>query len=242
VRCWFAIAVLTVTGCGGNALRGNADLRLAELIATRSAKPDVVLPLLADDVVVHRAEAKDSVKGAQAAAAQLAEVSPGAKTRVMRHHDVTALMLDDGRVLFIQRNEEDHVTRAVELRGPMPGDGRSWQNLYYDRAWNLDDPTARLALLRAAWTQEGRYVDATNDHHGPEAIGTMIGVIRQIFTGTQVTALTGSADNGDGWYTFDWEMRSRLGGRVLFRGFDIVHVTASGSFELLAGFPGERKP
>ncbi|MBK7861443.1 MAG: hypothetical protein IPJ65_23070 [Archangiaceae bacterium] len=236
------LSLLALSACGSNALRGNADLRLADLIVTRTATPASVLPLLADDATVHRAEAPDTVKGAAQAAAQLAEIVPGAKTRVMRHHDVSVLMLDDGRVLFMQRSEADRVTRAVELRGPMPGDGRSWQNLYYDQAWNLDDDTGRLALLRAAWAADGRYVDPTNDHRDPAAISNMIGVIRKIFIGTQVVALTGSADNGDGWFTFDWEMRSRLGGRVIFRGFDIVHVTPTGEFELLAGFPGYRAP
>jgi hypothetical protein len=231
--------VLVVAACGPPLLAGSADLKLRDLVTSQAATEQQLAALLTDDAGVHRADA--TVKGRDRAARLLAQVKPGGETRLMRHHDVSLLVLGDGRVLFIARSPDDRVARAVELRAPEPGDGLPWEAVYYDKAWNADDPNARLALLKAMWGQGGRYVDQMADVTGPDGVSKMIGNFRLIFTGATVSPTSGAADAGGGWLTFDWVIKSRLGGRTLFSGFDVVHLNADGQVELLAGFFGTRR-
>jgi hypothetical protein len=234
------LAAFLLVACGPPVMKGNADLRLRDLVLSKSATPESIAPLLASDATVHRATG--TVQGAQAAAKALAEVKPEGQTRIYRHHDVSLLVLGDGRVLLIQRGEEDHVTRAVELRSPAPGDGYPIQAIYYDRAWNADDARSRNALLNAMWAEKGRYVDPMQDVTGPESVSKMIGNFRFIFPGSKVKSTSGVVEGGDGWVTFDWVIISRLGRRELYKGFDVAHIDADGKIEFLAGFFGTRYP
>jgi hypothetical protein len=68
----------------------------------------------------------------------------------------------------------------------------------------------------------------------------MIGNFRFVFPGAKVKSTSGVADAGGGWVTFDWVIVSRLGRKVLFKGFDVAHLDADGKIELLAGFFGSR--
>jgi hypothetical protein len=113
--------------------------------------------------------------------------------------------------------------------------------VYYDKAWNLDAAEPRRALLNAIWGQNSRYVDPLADVTGPEAVDKMVGNFRLIFIGAKVSSTSGVANAGDGWVTVDWIIKSRLGGRTLFEGFDVAHLSADGKIELLAGFFGKRK-
>lgn len=234
------VPLIALTACGPVALKGNADLRLADLIV-HQAKPAELVPLLDDEVVVHRRQT--DVKGRKAAAEQLAGIVPGSASRVDRHHEVSLLIFDDHRAVLIQRSEADQVTRAVELEAPKPGrGGMNWGLLYYDKAWNTDEDRARLALLKAAYAETGRYVDATNDWYGPRDISEMISRFRRVALSPEVTIITQATDCGSGWVTFDWVIRSPQLGRVIFRGFDVAHLNAEGRLDFLAGFLGERKP
>jgi hypothetical protein len=235
-----ALAALLLAGCGPPVLRGRADLALHDVYKTRAPTAEAIAPMLAAEVAVHRADG--DATGVAAGAAALAQVSVEGATRLYRHHDVSLLVLGDGRVLLLQRNAEDKVIRAVELRSPAPGDGYPVQTLYYDRAWNADEARAREALLRAMWAEKGRYVDPMADVSGPEAVSRMIGNFRLIFTGAQVRSTSGVADGGGGWVTFDWVILSKLGRRKLFTGFDVAHFDADGKIEFLAGFFGTRYP
>jgi hypothetical protein len=233
------IAVTALAACGPPILAGNADLRMKELVTAGTASQKDFEALLADDVEVHRGES--TVKGPRAGAELLKEVKADGEPRLLRHHDVSLLALGDGRVLFISRAKDDRVTRAIELRAPELTDREPWQMVYYDKTWNLDDAHARGALLHAIWAENGRYVDPMGDVNGPEAVDKMIGNFRLIFIGAQVSATSGVANAGDGWLTVDWVIKSRLGGRTLFEGFDVAHLNADGKIELLAGFFGKRK-
>lgn len=233
------LGVVWLCACGPPVLKGNADLRLRAVLEGQGARAEAVASLLSPEATVHRAAG--TVQGAAAAGA-LAEVRPDGETRLYRHHDVSLLVLGDGRVLFLQRDEQDRVSRAVELRAPTPGDGFPVQAVYYDRAWNADDAQARGALLRAVWAENGRYVDPMADVRSPEAVSKMIGNFRFIFPGAKVKSTSGVAEGGGGWVTFDWVILSRLGRRVLYRGFDVAHLDADGKIEFLAGFFGTRYP
>lgn len=233
-------ALLLLTSCGPVVMKGNADLRLRELLHAKPIKAEAIAPLLLPEVEVHRAEA--TVKGAAAGSSALAQLEVDAQTRLYRHHDVSLLVLGDGRVLFIQRDPADLVSRAVELRPPGPGDGFPIQAVYYDRAWNADEARAREALLKAMWAENGRYVDPMADVAGPEGVSKMIGNFRFVFQGAQVRSTSGVAEAGGGWVTFDWIIISKLGRRVLFKGFDVAHLNGEGKIELLAGFFGSRHP
>jgi hypothetical protein len=239
LRRLIAVAVPLLAACGPPILAGSADLKLKDLVVAPVSTPAQFEPLLADDVEVHRGDA--TVKGPRAGAELLAAVKSAGETRLMRHHDVSLLVLGDGRVLFIARGKDDRVTRAVELRAPGLHDGLPWQAVYYDKTWNADDAAARMALLNAMWAPEGRYVDPMGDVNGPEGVSKMIGNFRLIFQGATVGATSGMADAGDGWVTLDWIITSRLGGRTLFQGFDVAHLNADGKIELLAGFFGKRQ-
>lgn len=164
------------------------------------------------------------------------------KGRLIRHHDVSAQVLEEGRVVFMQRDANDTLIRTVTLEAPPAHGGMPWQAVYYDKAWNLDDAAPRDALLKAVWAPHGRYVDPAADLTSPENVSQMIGNFRRVFIGAQVSATSGVGDSGDGWLTFDWVITSRLGGRVLYEGFDVVHLNADGQVELLAGFFGKRSP
>jgi hypothetical protein len=232
------IVVLALAACWRPVLAGSADLKLKDLIVAQAATAEDFQALLASDVEVHRAAA--TVRGTRAGAELLRAVEPGGATRLLRHHDVSLLVLGDGRVLFISRSADDRVTRAIELRAPARTDGLPWQAVYYDKVWNSDDAEVRRALLNAMWAEHGRYVDPLADVEGPEAVGKMIGNFRFLYPGAQVSATSGVADCGGGWLTFDWVITSRLGGRTLYTGFDVAHLTADGKLELLAGFFGKR--
>jgi len=139
-------AALLVCLCAcraGPLLKGDADIRLSEWLAVREAS---VAPLLDAHVEAWRAD--EHVTGAKAAAELLASITPGARTRLLRHHDVSLIELGDGRVLFLQRSAEDRIIKAAELRPPSPNDGVPWWGAYYDRAWNLDDEGYRMAMLK----------------------------------------------------------------------------------------------
>jgi hypothetical protein len=234
------LALLLLSSCGPVVMKGNADLRLREVLRARPAQAEALAALLTPEVEVHRPSG--TVKGAAAAASALASLEVGAQTRLYRHHDVSLLVLGDGRVLFVQRDAADLVSRAVELRPPGPADGYPIQAIYYDRAWNADEARAREALLRAMWAEHGRYVDPMADVVGPEAVSKMIGSFRVVFPGAQVRSTSGVADGGAGWVTFDWVIVSKLGRRVLFKGFDVARLNSEGKIELLAGFFGSRYP
>lgn len=231
--------VVWLCACGPPVLKGNADVRLRAVLEGQGPRAEAVASLLSPEATVHRAGG--TVQG-PAAAGALAEVRPEGETRLYRHHDVSLLVLGDGRVLFLQRDAQDRVSRAVELRPPTPGDGFPAQAVYYDRAWNADDARAREVLLRAIWAENGRYVDPLADVSSPEGVSKMIGSFRFLFPGARVKSTSGVADGGGGWITFDWVIVSRLGRRVLYRGFDVAHLDADGKIELLAGFFGTRHP
>jgi hypothetical protein len=219
-------------------LKGNADLRLREVLMAKSVTAEAIVPLLTAAAEVHRPEG--TVQGAAAGGAALAGVQSGPSPTLYRHHDVSLLVLGDGRVLFLQRDQADLVSRAVELRAPGPADPMPYQAVYYDRAWNADDANARGAVLKAMWAENGRYVDPMADVVSPEAVSKMIGNFRFVFPGAKVKSTSGVADAGGGWVTFDWVIVSRLGRKVLFKGFDVAHLDADGKIELLAGFFGSR--
>ena len=231
-------AALLFTACGPVVMKGNADLRLRELMIGKAPAAEAIAGLLTPDVEVVGEQAR--VQGAAASAAALAAVQHEGQTRLYRHHDVSLLVLGDGRVLFIQRDKADLVSRAVELRAPGPADGMPQKAVYYDRAWNADDAKAREALLTAMWAENGRYVDPMADVAGPEGVSKMIGNFRFVFPGAKVRSTSGVAEGHGGWVTFDWIIVSRLGRRTLFKGFDVAHFNADGKVELLAGFFGSR--
>jgi hypothetical protein len=228
-----------LAGCAApTLLAGDADLKLSELVKSQAATPKDFAALLADDVEVHT---KDGTQhGAAAGAELLGPLKPGGFTRVLRHHDVSLMVLGDGRVLLMQRNANDRVSKAIELRRPTPRDGTSWQGVEYGHAWNVDEADARMALLGATWTETGRYVDPGKDVIGPQGISDMIGNLRKVAVGSQVITTTGLADCGGGWFTWDWIMKTR--GITFFRGFDVLHLNDAGKFDFLASFFDRRSP
>ncbi len=215
-------------------LRGTSDLRLRELLTSGSASPEAIAPLLAPDVEVHRAGG--TVRGIDAGAAELADVTGVGAGHLERHHDVSLMSLGDGRVLLMQRGEQDLVTRAVELRSPTRADGLPRRLYFYGAAWNTDDATARRALLDASWATHGHYVDPGHVVDGVEEVNVMIGNLRRVVPGSMIKFATGVADVGGGWAIDHWVMLAPVGQVVIFRGIDVMHRDAEGKIDFLAGF------
>jgi hypothetical protein len=224
--------------CGPPVLRGQADLSLRSILDTRAATSQAIAPLLTADVEVHREG--ETVRGVEAGAAALAQVKPDGATRLERHHGVSALKLGDGRVLVLQRNEQDRIMRAVEFRAPSPGDGVPRKMFFYGAAWNTDPAKARRDLIQFTYAEDGFYVDPGHEVIGVDAVSRMIGNLRMVAPGSVIQYTSGIADIGGGWMTEDWTMLSRPGGRTLFNGYDFIHVNAEGKIDFLAGFIGKR--
>ena len=225
--------IVALCSCAPAVLPGTADERLQGAVVAGAPKPADLAPLLTEDAEVRRG---DLAARGREGAALLATLRPAGEVELYRHHDVSLLKLGDGRAVLLQRDASDRVTRAIELPVPVQGDPMPWQGIYYSKAWNLDDEAARLALLKAVWAPNGRYVDGTNDWTGPEGVSQMIGRFRGLVFGTQVNATTGMADAGGGWLTWDWVILSRQGGRTLFFGVDVMHLDEQGQIDFLAGF------
>lgn len=226
--------LLLLPACAPAVLPGTADQRLHDLVRAKTQGPAELAPLLADDAEVVRGG--QAVRGRDEGAKLLSTLEHTGELELYRHHDVSLLKLGDGRSVLVQRRADDRIIRAIELPVPVQGDPMPWQGLYYSKAWNLDDEAARLALLKAVWAEQGRYVDGTNDWTGPQGVSQMIGRFRNLVFGTQVNATTGMADAGGGWMTWDWVILSRQGGRTLFYGVDVMHLDAEGKIDFLAGF------
>ena len=235
-----ALLLALLLGACVPVLKGNGDLRLRELIVAPDTSANAIVPLLAKDVEVHRPGG--TVKGISAGAAALAALKPGGGTQILRHHHVSLVQLGDGRVLLVERNGEDLITRAVELRAPSVGDALPRRLYYYGAAWNTDPAKARLALVEASYAKDGYYVDPGHEVRGTDEVSQMLGNLRFVAPGSRLKFTSGVADAGDGWVTDDWVMVSRLGGRTLFTGFDIMHLDADGKIDFLAGFIGKRSP
>lgn len=236
------MALLLLAGCAPGFLPGTADARLREIVDARSTRPADFAAVLTPDAEVHRAG--QTVRGQAAGAEALASLTlePGAKTVLYRHHEFSWIALGDRRGLLVQRRGDDHITRVVELPGPTLNDPVPWQGVYYSRAWNEDDDAVRLQLLKPAWAENGRYVDATNDWTGVEGVSFMVGRFRKLVLGTHVKATTGLVDAGGGWMTWDWVITSKPGSeRALFFGFDTFHLDSEGKIDLLVGFVNGRR-
>lgn len=239
MRTALSLALLLCSACTP-VLKGTADLKLRALLEAPPARPEAVAPLLAPEVEVHTRNG--AVKGVAEGAESLAQVKPDGQTGLLRHHDVSLLLLGDGRTVLLQRDPQDRITRAVELPAPGPGDPMPQRLVWYGAAWNVDDPKARKALCDATYAEGARYVDPGHDVIGPAEVCQMIGNLRLVAPGSVLHYTTGLADAGGGWATESWIMLSRLGGRVLFRGIDVMHLGPDGKIDFLAGFIGERAP
>jgi hypothetical protein len=234
---WLLAAFLT--GCVP-VLKGGADLQLRELLAKPGAGAEAIIPLLSPEVVVHRN--RETVKGIEAGAAALAELKLEQVPEVLRHHDVTLVLFGDGRTLLLERGADDRIVKAIEIPQPLPPDQMSQKFVYWGAAWNTNLSAPRLALVQAAYAEGTRYVDPGHDVYGTQDIAQMIGNLRTIFPGSVIHYTSAVTDAGGGWLTEDWVMLSRLGGRVLFRGMDVLHLDAEGKIDYLAGFIGVRTP
>jgi hypothetical protein len=231
--------VLLLCACSPPILKGTSDLKLRAILDARSANAESIAPLLADDVEVHTAGT--TVRGAGAGAAALAALKPEGLTRIDRHHGVSAVALGDGRLLLIQRSPADRVIRAVEIEPPGPAGTMPQRFVYWGAAWNTDAHSARRDLVAASWAEHGFYVDPGHEVLGVDEVSRMIGNLRMVAPGSVLHYVSGLGDSGGGWRTEEWVMVSRLGGRRLFVGYDVIHLDADGKIDFLAGFIGQRR-
>jgi hypothetical protein len=215
-------------------LQGDADLRLRGLMLKPSAGADAIAPLLAADVEVLRGAQK--VTGVDAGAAALATLKVEKEPEAVRHHAVTLLRLPEGRTLLIERSQDDHILKAIEIPRLGPPGALTPTFTAWLAAWNTDPEAERLTQLEASFSAAGYYVDPGAEVTGREAMSKDIARLREAYKGSVLEYSGGPTDAGGGWATEDWTMYSKPGGDVLFRGIDIIHLDAEGKIDYLAGF------
>jgi hypothetical protein len=105
----------------------------------------------------------------------------------------------------------------------------------YLGAWNATDPTARLALVAAAWCEQGRYRDPALAADGHAAIAAMVEAVQQRFPEHEFRR-TGGIDAHDDRLRFGWELAPRAGGAPAVRGVDFAELGPDGRLARVTGF------
>ena len=106
----------------------------------------------------------------------------------------------------------------------------------YIAMWNETDPTKRAALIKRAWTSDGRYLDPQLEADGVAAINGMVGAVHERFPGHRFRRVSGVDQHHD-QIRFAWELFA-TDGSVTVGGIDIGELTADGRLRRITGFFG----
>ena len=106
----------------------------------------------------------------------------------------------------------------------------------YGSAWAETDEAKRRALLEAAWTESGVYVDPTGRADGREALVQHIGGFQQMLPGHRIDLASG-IDEHDSYLRFAWKM---IGPdeAVVMEGVDFGALDTDGKLKSIVGFFG----
>jgi len=110
---------------------------------------------------------------------------------------------------------------------------------YFD-AWNETDGAARLAQIRQAWTENGRYCDPLSDVEGHAAFSAMVEGVQERFGGHHLRRTSPIEQHHD-QIRFEWEIVSPEGASVV-AGVDYGALAADGRLQQIAGFFGTSVP
>jgi hypothetical protein len=103
--------------------------------------------------------------------------------------------------------------------------------------WREADPAARRPLIEAAFTPDGRHVDALADAHGHDELDAMIANVHAHYPGFRMERTSGIDQHGD-QLRFGWTLDAADGTRVV-TGVDIGELAADGRLARVAGFWGD---
>ena len=104
----------------------------------------------------------------------------------------------------------------------------------YLAAWNETDPEARNELLSSGWEPAARYADPLAEVEGIEAISDLIAAVHDQYPGF-VFSPVGDLDAHHAVARFQWGL-GLLGEEPAAIGFDVVHQSADGRIQAVAGF------
>jgi hypothetical protein len=107
----------------------------------------------------------------------------------------------------------------------------------YLSMWNETDPASRAETIRAAWTEDGHYVDPLMESKGYDELSAMVAGVQEQFPGSQFRRASG-VDTHHGLVRFAWELIG-ADGVVAAGGIDIGVLAEDGRFSRIAGFLGD---
>jgi SnoaL-like domain len=107
----------------------------------------------------------------------------------------------------------------------------------YLSMWNETDPATRANKIRAAWTEDGHYVDPLMESKGYDGLSAMVDGVQAQFPGHSFRRTTG-VDTHHGLVRFGWELVTD-DGTVAAGGIDIGVLAEDGRFSRIAGFLGD---
>jgi hypothetical protein len=107
----------------------------------------------------------------------------------------------------------------------------------YLAMWREPDAEARLALVRQAFTADGRHVDPVADAQGHEELAVMVGAVHAHYPGFTIERTSGIDQHGD-QLRFTWKVDAADGTPVV-AGLDVGELAADGRLCRVAGFWGD---
>ena len=107
----------------------------------------------------------------------------------------------------------------------------------YIAMWNETDPAKRAETIRAAWTNDGHYIDPLMESQGHEGLSAMIDGVQAQFPGHTIRRTSG-VDVHHTLVRFAWELVDD-DGAVAISGIDVGVLADDGRFTRIAGFLGD---
>ena len=103
----------------------------------------------------------------------------------------------------------------------------------YVAMWNETDPAKRAEVIRAAWTDDGHYIDPLMESQGHDGLSSMIDGVQAQFPGHSIRRTSGVDV-----VRFAWELVAD-DGTVAAGGIDVGVLADDGRFSRIAGFLGD---
>ncbi|CAN0459303.1 unnamed protein product [Phaeothamnion confervicola] len=107
----------------------------------------------------------------------------------------------------------------------------------YLEAYGEADPTKRIALVRQAWSVDGRLQDPPLEADGHDGIAALTDVLHAHFAGHTFRRTSG-VDAHHGMARYGWELVGP-DGAVALAGMDVAEFTADGKLAKVTGFFGD---
>jgi len=205
----------------------------AEDGAEHHARMDAVLKALVDQDT--SAQAALMVPGATLHGPRGIPLERSGEAR-MHHGAVFAPVKADGKraLMLVLVNTEGLIERGVVVMEDGDGAVTSQVKAYQD-AWNERGDTERAPMLKAGFSEQGRYLDPGTDAAGRSALDEAIVEYQRSPAGWGTMTAVPAVGHQDGWVWFPWTIFAP-GGARLQDGFDVAHAGPDGTLDLVVGF------